>query len=63
MNDGKPPGYSRAGYGTVVAVAAVAALIGFAAVYGTLGRPDNISLSAPESDAKTTAAPAAEPTP
>lgn len=30
---------------TIIAVAAVAALVGFAAVYGTLGRPDNTSLS------------------
>ncbi len=54
MNDGTPPnvlgksGAPRKRNAAIVAVAALAAIAGFAAVYGTLGRPDNTSLSAPE---------------
>lgn len=45
MNDGTPAGAPRKRYATVIALAAVAALVGFAAVYGTLGRPDNNGLA------------------
>jgi thiol-disulfide isomerase/thioredoxin len=42
MNDGTPT--ARAKKPTaVIAIAALAAIVGFAAVYGTLGRPDNSS--------------------
>lgn len=41
MNDGNPPSASRKSYAGVTAMAAIAAVVGFAAVYGTLGRPDN----------------------
>ena len=41
MNDGNPPGASRKSYAVVTALAALAAVVGFAAVYGTLGQPDN----------------------
>jgi thiol-disulfide isomerase/thioredoxin len=41
MNEGNPPGASGKSYAAVTAMAAIAAVIGFAAVYGTLGRPDN----------------------
>jgi thiol-disulfide isomerase/thioredoxin len=46
MNDGNPAGTSRKSYASVIAIAAVAALAGFAAVYGTLGQPDNSSVTA-----------------
>ncbi len=46
MNENSnPPGAPRMSTTAVVAMAAIAALVGFAAVYGTLGRPDNTSLS------------------
>jgi thiol-disulfide isomerase/thioredoxin len=46
MNENSnPPGAPRTSTTAVVAMAAIAALVGFAAVYGTLGRPDNTSLS------------------
>jgi thiol-disulfide isomerase/thioredoxin len=41
MNEGNPPAASWKSYAAVTAMAAIAAIIGFAAVYGTLGRPDN----------------------
>jgi thiol-disulfide isomerase/thioredoxin len=41
MNDGNPPSASPKSYAAVTAMAAIAALVGFAAVYGTLGQPDN----------------------
>ena len=47
------PGAPQRSTTAVVAMAAIAALIGFAAVYGTLGRPDNTGLreaSAPASE-------------
>jgi thiol-disulfide isomerase/thioredoxin len=45
MNENdNPPGAPRRGTAAVVALAAVAALVGFAAVYGTLDRPDNTGL-------------------
>lgn len=44
MNNGTTSRAPQKSYAAVVAMAAVAALIGFAAVYGTLGRPDNIGL-------------------
>ena len=40
-----PPGAPRSSTTAVVAMAVVAALVGFAAVYGTLGRPDNTGIS------------------
>ena len=46
MNDTTPAGAPRKSYVTVMALAAIAALVGFAAVYGTLGRPDNNGLTA-----------------
>lgn len=46
MNDTTPAGASRKSYATVMALAAAAALVGFAAVYGTLGRPDNNGMTA-----------------
>lgn len=46
MNENSnPPGAPRTSTTVVVAMAAIAALVGFAAVYGTLGRPDNTSVS------------------
>lgn len=45
MNDTTPAGAPKKSYATVIALAAVAALVGFAAVYGTLGRPDNNGLT------------------
>ena len=44
MNNGTTSRAPQKSYAAVVAMAAVAALVGFAAVYGTLGRPDNIGL-------------------
>ncbi|AHB47481.1 redoxin [Hyphomicrobium nitrativorans NL23] len=41
MKNGTSAGAPKKSYATVIALAAVAALVGFAAVYGTLGRPDN----------------------
>jgi thiol-disulfide isomerase/thioredoxin len=41
-----PPGAPGTSTTVVLALAAIAALVGFAAVYGTLGRPDNTGLSA-----------------
>ncbi|WP_295557352.1 TlpA disulfide reductase family protein [uncultured Hyphomicrobium sp.] len=41
MNNDTPTGAPGTSFATVVALAALAALVGFAAVYGTLGRPDN----------------------
>lgn len=46
MNDTTPAGAPRKSYVTVMALAAIAAAVGFAAVYGTLGRPDNNGLTA-----------------
>ncbi len=46
MNDGNPPRAPRKSYMAVFVMAAIAAVVGFGAVYGTLGRPDNTSLSA-----------------
>lgn len=59
MNDGTPAAAPKRSTTTVIALAAVAALIGFAAVYGTLGRPDNNRLAESETSkpAKTEAAP------
>ena len=51
MNDGTPAGAPKKSYATVIALAAVAALVGFAAVYGTLGRPDNNGLAGPDASA------------
>ena len=49
MNEnGNSPGAPRMSTTTVIALAAIAALVGFAAVYGTLTRPDNTSVSAPQ---------------
>jgi thiol-disulfide isomerase/thioredoxin len=49
----KPSGAPRPSTTAVIALAAVAALVGFAAVYGTLGRPDNTGVSeAPTAPAK-----------
>jgi thiol-disulfide isomerase/thioredoxin len=49
----KPSGAPRTSTTAVIALAAVAALVGFAAVYGTLGRPDNTGVSeAPTAPAK-----------
>lgn len=46
MNENdNPPGAPGKSTAAVVALAAVAALVGFAAVYGTLGRPDNTGMS------------------
>lgn len=45
MNDGNTPPAPRTSTAAVIAVAAMAALVGFAAVYGTLGRPDNSGLA------------------
>lgn len=45
MTNGKTPAEPRKGTTAIIALAIVAALIGFAAVYGTLGRPDNSGLS------------------
>jgi thiol-disulfide isomerase/thioredoxin len=45
MKNGNPSGAPGTSYAAVVAMAAVAALVGFAAVYGTLGRPDNNRLA------------------
>ena len=57
MNDTTPAGAPRKSYATVMALAAVAALVGFAAVYGTLGRPDNNGITAgSEKSASTEAA-------
>jgi thiol-disulfide isomerase/thioredoxin len=45
MNENSnPPGAPKTGTTAVMALAAVAALVGFVAVYGTLGRPDNTGL-------------------
>ena len=57
-NDTTPraPGMSTA---KVMALAAIAALVGFAAVYGTLGQPDNTSVSGVEAPKAETEAPAA----
>ena len=41
MKNGTRAGAPKKSYATVIALAAAAALVGFAAVYGTLGRPDN----------------------
>ena len=46
MNDTTPAGAPKKSYATVMALAAIAALVGFAAVYGTLGRPDNNGIAA-----------------
>ena len=46
MNDTTPAGAPKKSYATVMALAAIAALVGFAAVYGTLGRPDNNGMTA-----------------
>lgn len=43
MNDATPTGAPGRSTAAVIAMAAVAALVGFAAVYGTLGTPDNKS--------------------
>jgi thiol-disulfide isomerase/thioredoxin len=43
----------------VVALAAIAALVGFAAVYGTLGQPDNTSVSGTDAPKAETEAPTA----
>lgn len=48
MNDDTTSRAPQKSYTAVVAMAAVAALVGFAAVYGTLGRPDNIGLGQSE---------------
>jgi thiol-disulfide isomerase/thioredoxin len=50
MNDVSPRNATWKSYTAVSALAAVAAIVGFAAVYGTLSRPDNIGMtrSAPE---------------
>lgn len=59
MNENdNPPGALRKGTTAVIALAAVAALVGFAAVYGTLGRPDNSSLSDAAGPATTDPGPA-----
>lgn len=56
MNDGNTPPASGRRPTTVIALAAIAAVVGFAAVYGTLGRPDNTGLPAsPASEAETRA--------
>lgn len=47
MENGKPTGAPRKSTAAVVAMAAVAALVGFAAVYGTLGPRDNIGFPEP----------------
>lgn len=52
MNDGTPTRAPARSIAAVIALAATAALIGFAAVYGTLGRPDNTGLSEAEAPAK-----------
>jgi thiol-disulfide isomerase/thioredoxin len=44
MTDGTPTAAPRRSTAAVIAVAVIAALVGFAAVYGTLDRSDNISL-------------------
>ncbi|WP_072395941.1 TlpA disulfide reductase family protein [Hyphomicrobium sp. CS1GBMeth3] len=50
MNEnGNAPGAPRRSTAAVITMAAIAALVGFAAVYGTLGRPDNTSV--PETSA------------
>lgn len=55
MNTGNTPAApSKRSNATIIAVAAVAALVGFAAVYGTLGRPDNTSVSETSSPASNT---------
>jgi len=54
MNNGTPAEARRKSPATVIALAAIAALVGFAAVYGTLGRPDNTSVSSLENDGKAT---------
>jgi thiol-disulfide isomerase/thioredoxin len=46
MNDGTPTGTRRTNNTAVIAIAAAAAVLGFAAVYGTLARPDNSSQDA-----------------
>lgn len=51
MNNETPAGTPRRSSATVIALAAVAALVGFAAVYGTLGRPDNTAQPASEAPA------------
>jgi len=57
MNENSnPPGGPKRGTPAVFALAALAALVGFAAVYGTLGRPDNSGLAeAPEPGAEAAA--------
>ncbi len=66
MKNGTPAGAPKKSYATVIALAAAAALVGFAAVYGTLGRPDNngdtASLAGPGTSAATDEAPAARKT-
>jgi len=53
MNENRnPSGAPRTSTTAVIALAAVAALIGFAAVYGTLGRPDNTAVSEAAAPAK-----------
>lgn len=56
MTNGNTPAEPRKGTTAVIALAIVAALIGFAAVYGTLGRPDNSSVSKVEAPASDTSA-------
>lgn len=58
MNNDTTPRAPGTNTAKVVAVAAVAALVGFAAVYGTLGRPDNTGLSGAEAQRAETEAPA-----
>src|SRR5262247_3126406 len=60
MNDGTPAEARKLSTASVIALAAVAALVGFAAVYGTVGRPDNTGVSglekaAPQAAARRTA--------
>jgi thiol-disulfide isomerase/thioredoxin len=45
MTNGTPTSAPQKSTSAVIAVAVIAALVGFAAVYGTLGTPDNISLT------------------
>lgn len=46
MNDGTPTSARKKNNTAVIAIAAAAAVLGFAAVYGTAGRPDNSSRDA-----------------